>query len=60
MATNLQRRELALRTNDESKYLIEVLSKNFPEIGPLETDTIHIVVCNFDQLLQAEQTRMLR
>lgn len=35
--------------------LVEVLPKNLPDVGPLETDTIHVVVGDVNQLLKAEK-----
>lgn len=49
-----------LSTTFGSTYLVEVFSKDVPEIGPFKTDTVHVVIRNFDQLLQTEQTGMLR
>ncbi len=41
-------------------YLIEMLPDDIPKIGPLKTDTTHVVVGDLDKLLQTEQPRMLR
>jgi hypothetical protein len=59
------RRMLAIHNSgeschDERQYLIEVFTKDVPDAGPLETNTIHIVVRNVDQLLQAESAGLLR
>ena len=43
----------------QATHLVEVLSQDVPQIRPLKTDTVHVVVRDLDQLLQAEQPRML-
>ena len=40
--------------------LVEVLAEDLPHAGPLQTDTVHVVVRDLDQLLQAEQPGVLR
>ena len=39
--------------------LIEVLAEDLPHAGPLQTDTVHVVVRDLDKLLEAEQSWML-
>ena len=39
--------------------LIEVLAEDLPHAGPLQTDTVHVVVRDLDQFLQAEQPGVL-
>ena len=39
--------------------LIEVLAEDLPHAGPLQTDTVHVVVRDLDKLLQAEESRVL-
>lgn len=45
-----------LRTKN---HLVEVFSQDVPQIRPLETNPIHVVVRDLDQLLETEQSRML-
>ena len=35
-------------------HLVEMVAENLPNTGPLETDTTHVVVGNFDNFLQTE------
>ena len=37
-----------------------MLSQNVPQIRPFETNTVHVVVRDLDQLLQTEQPGVLR
>jgi hypothetical protein len=41
------------------EYLVEVFPKNIPQIRPLQTDAVHVVVRDLDQLLQTEQSWLL-
>lgn len=44
---------------NEWEYLVEVLAKDVPFVRPLETDPVHGVVRDLDQLLQTEELWML-
>lgn len=35
-------------------------SENLPDVGPLETNSTHVVVRDLDQLLEGEETRTIR
>lgn len=37
-------------------HLVEVVSNNFPDPGPLQSDAAHVVVGDLDYFLQAEHT----
>ena len=37
--------------------LVEVFSKYFPDSGPLDPNSSHVVVTNFDKFLQAVSSR---
>ena len=37
-----------------------MLAEDVPQVRPLQTDAAHVVVRDLDQLLQAEQPRVLR
>jgi hypothetical protein len=40
--------------------LVEVLAEDLPDARPLEPDPGHVVVRDLDELLQAEEARVIR
>ena len=60
MTAHLQKLRKRFGYKIVAAYLIEVFSKDIPEIGPFETNSVHVIIRNFDQLLQAEHTWVLR
>lgn len=42
-----------------SIHLVEVVSNDLPDAGPLQPDAVHIVIGDFNNLLQAEHPRLV-
>ena len=51
--------DFTIMDNRNFEYLVEMFPEDIPQVRPLQTNAVHIVVRDLDQLLQTEQARLL-